>query len=88
MSTIATYRVESLASESEDGVRTWTLAPIHGGPRVMSPPPATGLDLAAACTEALLGSRGGLARVVNEATGMALDASQLLALRGTPEVQP
>lgn len=80
-----TYRVESLASESESGERVWASAPIHGGPRVMSPAPATGLNLAVACEEALLASRHGLARVVNEATGLALDNTQIRALRGAQE---
>ena len=74
------YRVEALKAEAEAGEQPWVLAPIHGE-RMFAPPPAEGLSLPEACVQALLPSRGGLARVVDESTGLALTSEQLRAVQ-------
>ena len=81
----ATYRVEALTSESDSGVQAWVPAPVHYDAPTFASEPASGLGLSAACEQARRPSRHGLARVVNEDTGLALTSAQLLALRG--EVQ-
>jgi hypothetical protein len=71
---MATYRVEILESESDDGAQTWILAarwPQPGEPRRMSYGPAEGLsredaENTARLLNASCGVSDGMARIIEE----------------------